>query len=142
MTPAATDHLAEIRRGGPRLTTLALCSEIGTRHDRPSFVVDLSPMGLRLERPYVGGPTPRDIQIELELPDEDEILWARGDVRFDEVHADGHGGLVRRTGIALVAACARDLRILRDYVFDRRRAEDLRASPVGMLADASCYLRG
>lgn len=132
---------SDLRRLAPRLPTLALCSELAAGRDRPGFVIDLSPAGACIERPYVGGPTPRDIQLELELPDEDEVLWARGQVRFDEVRQDAHGNLLRRTGLAL-AACARDLKLLRDYVMDRQRAAALRESPTGMMFDASCYARG
>ena len=140
LAPNATAG-SDFRRLAPRLPTLALCSELAAGRDRPGFVIDLSPAGACIERPYVGGPTPRDIQLELELPDEDEVLWARGQVRFDEVRQDRHGSLIRRTGLAL-AACARDLRVLREYVMDRQRAAALRESPSGMMFDASCYARG
>ena len=136
-----TARASSIRRGGPRLTTLALCSELTAGRDRPGFVIDLSPTGLRIERPYIAGPTPAEIQVELELPDEDEVLWARGTVRFDEVRDDGRGGLLRRTGIALVSAASRDLNLLRSYVLDRHSAAQRRLEPAAMLLGASCYAR-
>ena len=141
MSPAITDLGNDVRRrGAPRLSTLALCSELAEGRERPGFVIDLSATGVRIERPYLGGPTPREVQIELELPDEDEVVWARGAVRFDEIHQDRNGGLLRRTGIALIAAAARDLRMLRDYVFDRRLARE-RLETERLLLEAACYLR-
>ena len=91
------------------------------------MVVDLSPLGARIERPYLGGPTPREIDLELEVPEMDEVSWARGEVCFDVVSqapAGGGGGplgLLRTTGLRLVRAASRDLRLLRDCVFELRR---------------------
>jgi hypothetical protein len=112
--------LDDPRRQFPRVATEALCTEYAARHEVHSFVVDLSASGLRIERPYAGGPTPTAMQLEFELPDIDEVIWARGDVCFDRVVRGGPGQLVRRMGLRLLAA-TRDLRMLRDYVFERRR---------------------
>lgn len=129
------------RRLGPRVAVEGLCNEIAGGAERPALVLDLSPAGLRLERPFVGGRSPRDVQLELEVPEIDEILWARGQVCFDELRRSA-GGLVRATGIRLVAAAARDLRLLRDWVMETRRAREPRPPDAWSLADASCYLRG
>jgi hypothetical protein len=107
------------RRRCPRIAVEALCTEYAERHERHAFVVDMSAAGLRIERPFEGGKTPRIMQLEFELPGVDEVIWARGEVCFDRV-VPASTGLVRRMGLSLVAA-ARDLRTLRDYVFEMRR---------------------
>lgn len=90
------------------------------------LAVDLSSMGLRIERPYVGGPTRREVQLEIEVPGIDEIMWAKGDVCSDvlvptRTAAGGPMGLIRRTGYRLITAATRDLRMLKEYVFDMDR---------------------
>jgi hypothetical protein len=116
--------MRHLRRLMPRVEVESFCSEIVGGRERPSFVVDLSETGLRVERPYVGGPTPRELQVEFELPGVDAIIWARGETCFDQVRPF-RGGLLRTTGIRLAAAAARDLRLLRDFVFETRRSHDL-----------------
>jgi len=73
-------------------------------------------MGLRIERPYVGGPTRREVQLEIEVPDRRDHV-AKGDVCSDvlvpsRTSAGGPMGLIRRTGYRLVTAATRDLRML------------------------------
>lgn len=161
----------DVRRLDPRIDVEAFCSELLPRHERPALVVDLSPVGARIERPYVGGPTPREIDLELEVPEVDEVIRARGEVCFDLITQAPRGqggplGLLRTTGLRLVQAAARDLRLLRDCVFELRRMrwlteceleevdEDealvlpVKAAPSaprwdddGFLALASCYAR-
>lgn len=91
-------------------------------------MVDLSWEGVRLERPFCGGPTPGNVQLEIDVAGLDEVIWAKAGACFDEVVAVSPGsmiggpmGLVRRTGFRLLAAAARDLRLLRDYLFEQRR---------------------
>jgi hypothetical protein len=131
--------MSDPRRMAPRIGVEALCSEIIDGRERHALVADLSPEGLRLSRPYVGGPTPRLVQLELELPGMDEIIWAKGHICFDQIHP-GRTGLVRTSGVRVAAAAARDLRILRDYVIDMWRR--LRDQDDLVLAAASCYARG
>lgn len=131
----------------PRIDAQTFCSELVDGRDRPGIVVDLSPEGARLERPYLGGPTPRDIVIELEVPDVDEVIWARGEVCFDQIRQapPGRGGalgLLRTTGIRLVAAACRDLRMLRECVIETHRVRLARERADDLLLDASCYARG
>lgn len=138
---------ADLRRLMPRIDVETFCSELVDGHDRPGLVVDLSPEGLRLERPYAGGPTPREIVVELEVPDVDEVIWARGEVCFDRLRQAPAGqggafGLVRTTGLRLVAAASRDLRLLRDCVIETHRVRVARERADEHLLDAACYARG
>ncbi len=139
------------RRVTPRIDVETFCSEVVSGRDHPGLVIDLSAEGARLERPYGGGPSPREIVLELEVPDVDEVIWVRGEVCFDQIRQapPGQGGpfgLLRTTGLRLVTAAARDLRMLRDCVFEiyraRHREPDTGAEPSEMLLDAACYARG
>lgn len=143
----------EYRRSSPRIGIEALCWEVIGERELSSLVVDLSTEGARLERPFLPArddsgpielgpagpsryiaPPPRTTRLErvvplqLEVPGLDEVMWARGDVVFDELvpvrSNGGPFGLLRRTGFHLALA-GRDTRLLRDYVYEiaaRQRA--------------------
>ena len=135
--PAAT---REFRRESPRVRIEALCWELshGSAGDETSGIaVDLSSLGLRLERPYTGGPTRHAVGLQIEVPGIDEVMWARADACFDVVvpRAGAPGGalgLVRRTGYRITAAANRDLRMLKEFVIetDRVSRRQLAASDV------------
>jgi hypothetical protein len=138
---------ADLRRLMPRIDVETYCSELVDGRDRPGLIVDLSPEGARLARPYRGGPTPRDIVLELEVPELDEVIWARGEVCFDRLDQAprGQGGpleLIRTTGVRLVSAAVRDLRVLRECVIETYRARQALVTVDDALFDASCYARG
>lgn len=123
-----------IRRESPRIDVDALCWELVDGKEVGGFAVDLSAMGLRIERPYTGGPTRKEMQLELEIPGIDEIMWAKAEASSDilvptNTAAGGAMGLIRRTGYRLVMAAARDLRLIKEYVFDidklRREIEEV-----------------
>jgi len=108
------------RRRAPRVDVEAYCSELIDDAERPALVVDFAPFGLRIQRPYVSGRLPREISLELEVPEIDEVIWARAAVVFDQLRPAPRGtqggplGFLRTTGLRIVAAAARDLRLLRD----------------------------
>ena len=120
------------------------------------LAVDLSSGGLRIERPYAGGPTRREVMLELEVPGVDEVMWARGDACFDVLvpatsATGGPLGLLRRTGYRIVLAARRDLRMLEEFVVEtfraRRRTETAMNNERGTvdlseMMMASCYWRG
>ncbi len=137
---------ADLRRLMPRIDVETFCCELVGGRDRPGLVVDLSPEGARLERPYLGGPTPREIVLELEVPEIDEVIWARGEVCFDQLRQAPAGqggplGLMRTTGIRLVSAATRDLRMLRECVIETHRARQKVERVDDALFDAACYAR-
>lgn len=133
------------RRLSHRIEVSTFCSELVERGEQPGLVVDLGEGGLRLERPYLGGQTPREVLLEVEVPEVDEVMWARAAVCFDRVRPAPRGvhggpfGMLRVTGLRILDAAARDLRLLRDYVFEKRRAEEIVLDDLAM---ASCYARG
>jgi len=135
----------EPRRSGPRITLDGLCGVVTQHAFRHAALVDLSSMGLRLERPFDPATASRAVQLELELPGVDEIVWARGEVTFAHLspmggtHPDGQPRLWCRAGIQITAAAGRDLNRLRDYVYEARR---VRVSTELGLDEAPARLRG
>ena len=119
-----------IRRESPRIDIDALCWELIDGKEASSLGVDLSSKGLRLERPYTGGPTRREIQLEIEVPGIDEIVWAKGEATSDiliptSLPAGGSMGLIRRTGYRIVAAATRDLRMIKELVWETAKIREL-----------------
>lgn len=151
---AASYHSEPLRRFCPRVPVQELCTEHDDHNERHAVIIDLSEDGMRVQRP-VGGTRSRNLQLEFEIPGIDELVWAKGEIRFDQVWqlapdpVGGLTGLVRCSGIHLVAAAERHKRLLREYVNDTWNAmQSLREwsesdEPLSdMLMNASCYLRG
>jgi len=133
------------KREHPRIPVESLCTELDDHRLRHALVVDLSETGLRIQRP-LGGWMPRDLQLEFEIPEVDEIVWARGRIAFDEVWKvppttiGSMNGMVRTTGIELVASAERHRRMLRDYVMETWR--QITEPADDWMLRAACYLRG
>lgn len=112
----------------PRVPVETLCSEVVDEQEQLGLVVDLSAGGLCLERPLHGRRSGRVVQLAFELPEVDEIVWAKGEICFDRYRRRPDApGAVRATGVRLVAAASRHLRMLRDWVTaaaEARRALD------------------
>lgn len=134
----------DLRRVSPRIDIEALCWEVVDERETSALIVDISTQGARIERPYLGGRIQREAPLQFEVPGIDEVMWAKGDVVFDRlvpVRANGGPfGLIRRTGYHIAIAAARDLRMLRDYVYEMHRKS--REKSDLDLALAACYLRG
>jgi hypothetical protein len=121
----------------PRIAVEALCSEVVAEREHYGLVVDLSEEGLRLQRPLRGRGDGRIVQLEFELPDADEIIWAKGEICFDQLWRAPAGAL-RTSGVRLVAAASRHLRLLRDWVVAAREARfTVEPDPRWSLAQAS-----
>lgn len=105
------------KRLNPRIQVDSLCSELVDDREHFGNVLDLSPEGIRFVRPLGGRRDSPIVQLEFELPEADEIVWAKGEVVFDRYGrlADG-AAPVRTTGVKLIAAATRHLRMLRDWV--------------------------
>jgi hypothetical protein len=115
------------RRASPRIDVEALCWELIGDREFSSLIVDLSTEGARVERPYAGGRIEREVPLQIEVPGIDEVMWAKADVVFDQLVADPKAGpfqLMRRTGYRIALAAARDLRLLRDYVYSLAERDD------------------
>ena len=109
-------YMALWKRLDPRIPVETLCSEVVDDREHFGVLVELSPGGVRLERPLAGRREGRIVQLEFELPDADEIIWAKGEVCFDRYRRLDGAPAVRSTGVRLVAAASRHLRMLRDWV--------------------------
>ena len=116
-------QLPDPRRHGPRVSVDGWCGVV-THHDlRHASVLELSEVGIRLERVFDPRVAARTVALELELPGVDEIIWARADVVFARLtplgglHPSGQPRLLCRAGLRIADAASRDLRLLRDYVF-------------------------
>lgn len=138
-----------MRRDSPRIPVETLCSDHTGETEQHALVVDLSEQGMRLQRPLVGVPRSRIVQLEFEIPGVDELVWAKGLVCFDEIwrvppawESTKLSGVVRTTGVQLTAATSRHKRLLREYVNDTWRSNRPLDADVAALMNAACYLRG
>lgn len=125
------------RRGGLRVVAQGLCTEIAAESEQLGLLVDVSEAGVRLERP-LAGPSPlagreRVVQLEFEHPAVDELIWAKGVIRFDKLEpvrrSDGPPRVRRVSGVEIVSAAGRHLRLLRDFILDLRRQREAEAEP-------------
>lgn len=106
---------------------------------------DVSERGLRVQRLLRRSPNPGGIvQLEFELPGTNEVIWATGKTCFDalwQVPVEGGAGAalrpVRTSGVRLVAAATKHLRLLRDYVRELREAS-IADGPADWLMRAAC----
>ncbi len=124
----------ESRRLAPRVRLDGLCAVVSKDELRHAALLDLSALGLRLERLFDPALASRVVQLEIELPGTDEIVWARGEVTFAQLtplggrHPDGQPRLRCLAGIRIDRIAGHERRMLRDYVIETRRAR--RAPPV------------
>lgn len=118
-------QLSEPRRLAPRIVVDGLCGVVTQGDFRHAAMIDLSSLGIRLERPFDRRTASRTVQLEIEIPGIDEIVWARGHVTRAQLtpmggfHPDGQPRLWCRAGIEIDGVASRDRRLLRDYVLDR-----------------------
>ena len=116
------------RRLAPRVTVDGLCGVLSRRDLRHAALLDLSAIGLRIERPFDPDAASPLVQLEVELPGIDEVVWLRGEVTFAHLspmggrHENGQPRLWCRAGIRIDRASWHDRRLLRDYVIETRRA--------------------
>ncbi|HEY5937680.1 MAG TPA: hypothetical protein VIU61_23695 [Kofleriaceae bacterium] len=114
--------MQNFRREGPRIDVEALCWELVDGKETSGLAVDLSPIGLRIERPYVPGPTRHTVPLEIEVPGIDEVMWARAEACYDVLLPSKTHGIIRRTGYVIAGAASRDLRMLEEFVVETHRA--------------------
>lgn len=130
-------NLLDARRRTPRISLDGLCGVVTDDDDLcHASMSDLSSTGLCLERPFDARTARPVVQLEIELPGVDEIVWASAAVTYAYVtRMPDRAGDVRarfwcRTGLRIANASQRERRLLRDYVVERliqvRRASDRR----------------
>jgi hypothetical protein len=138
------------RRLAPRVRLDGLCGVVSKDELRHAVLLDLSALGVRLERLFDPALASRFVQLELELPGTDEIVWARGEVTFAHLtpmggsHPDGQPRLRCRAGIRIDRIALGERRLLRDYVIETRRARRVAsaATPVARQTDGGIQVSG
>lgn len=86
-------------------------------------MTDLSPGGLCLHQRQFARRESRIIQLELQLPEIDELAWVKGEVCFDRMRPTPAGPM-RSTGIRVLSAASRHLRLMRDWVMAAVEADN------------------
>ena len=110
------------RRRAPRIFVDGFCGVVAKDELRHAALRDLSEAGLRIERPFDPRTARPVVQLEIELPGIDEVVWASGVVTFARLTpmggrtADGQPRLWCRAGLRIDGIARREQRLLRDYV--------------------------
>jgi hypothetical protein len=134
--------LLDARRRAPRVSVDGLCGVVSDDDLHHASMSDLSTLGLRLERPFDPKAARPIVQIEIELPGIDEVVWASAAV----THAfltpmpgrtpDGQPRFWCKAGLRIADASRAERTMLRDYVVETLRAQrhvddrrDLRPAP-------------
>jgi hypothetical protein len=120
-------NLLDVRRRAPRISVDGLCGIVTNDELRPASMSNLSTLGLRLERPFDPKTARPVVQLEIELPGIDEIVWASAVVthaHLTPMHGRTRDGQPRfwcRAGLVLRDVSRRERRVLLDYVVDKLR---------------------
>lgn len=118
-------NLIDARRNAPRISVDGFCGVASDEHDlEHATMSDLSTIGLRLERPFDPANARSVVQLEIELPGLDEVIWTSAIVTraYLTPLASGRDGKPRfwcRAGLRLGETSRRDRSLLRDYVFSQ-----------------------
>ena len=104
------------RRNGCRVPTRLLVNQYIQEQHRMCISFNLSPEGIYVYQ------QPRDLvrtmSLEFQLPDHEETIWAKGEVRYDGRFGDFQG-----TGIAFTAMANRHWDWIHDWVIESRLSE-------------------
>lgn len=68
-------NLLDVRRRAPRIAIDGFCGVAAGNDYHHASLSNLSTLGLRLERPYDPATARPVIQLEIELPGLDEVVW-------------------------------------------------------------------
>jgi hypothetical protein len=117
-------NLLDVRRRAPRITVDGLCGVVTGDDLHHATMSNLSTLGLRLERPFDPRNARPVVQLEIELPGVDEIVWASAIVTHAFLTPMGRApsGEPRfwcRAGLRIAETCTRERKLLRDYVVDQ-----------------------
>jgi hypothetical protein len=121
-------NLLDARRRAPRISVAGFCGVAVDNDLHHASLTNLSTMGLRVEGPYRPADGQRRVlQLEIELPGVDEVLWAsaivtRAVVTPLRTPSDEKPRFWCRAGLRLDATSRSERRLLHDYVIDSLRA--------------------
>jgi len=118
-------NLLDARRRAPRISVDGLVG-VASDHDlQHAAMSDLSTTGLRLERPFDPASARPVVQLEIDLPGIDEVVWTSAIVThayLTPIPGGGVDGRPRfwcRAGLRLGDSSRRERRMLRDYVIEQ-----------------------
>lgn len=111
-------NLLDARRRAPRISLEGFCTVASDDMLHHAQLTNLSTLGLRIEQPSRAATTREVVQLEIELPGLDEVVWASAYVTDVRV-AYGWRQWTCRTGLAFAAIAGRERRLLRDYVVEQ-----------------------
>lgn len=113
------------RRDVDRIPLKMFLNEYVSDRLHRAVTTNISPTGLYLHRVFAAGHRrlqfgreDRYVQLEFALPGTSDTIWARGEIRYDEL---GMEAMVHGTGIFLTDIARPQARLLREYVIDRKR---------------------
>ncbi len=119
-------NLLDARRLAPRISVDGFCGVATDDHDlRHAAMSDLSTLGLRVERLYDPAAARPIVQLEIELPGLDEVVWTSAIVTRSCLtplpgrRADGQPRIWCRAGLRFGQTSRRERRMLHDYVIER-----------------------
>ena len=121
-------NLLDPRRRAPRILVDGLCGVVSKNDDlHHASMSDLSTLGLRLERPFDPKTARPIVQLEIELPGIDEVVWASATVTHAFLTpipgktADGQPRFWCKAGLRIANVSSSEKRLLRDYVIETMR---------------------
>jgi len=116
-------NLLDPRRRAPRIVVDGLCGVVTNNDLRPATMTDLSTLGLRLERPFDPKSARPVVQLEIDLPGIDEVVWASAIVTHAYLTPmgktlDGQPRFWCKAGLRIADLCTPERKLLRDYVIE------------------------
>jgi len=117
-------NLLDARRRAPRISVDGFCSVAVANDLHHASLSNLSTLGFRVERPYDPATAKPVVQLEIELPGLDEIVWASAIVTRAFLVpmprlANGQPRFWCRAGLVLGDTSRRERRMLTDYIVDQ-----------------------
>lgn len=115
------------RRHAPRVAVEGFCGVVSRDHLHHAAMLDLSMTGLRLERVFDPATANKVVQLEIELPGIDEIVWATAAVTraylspLPKATPDAPQRFWCRAGLRITDASRRERSMLMGYVVDSLR---------------------
>jgi len=118
-------NLLDVRRRAPRISIDAFCGVAVANDLHHASVSNLSTLGFQVERPFDPATAQPIVQLEIELPGIDEVVWASAVVTRAVLTpmpgrtASGQPRFWCRAGLVLADTSRRERALLRDYIVDQ-----------------------
>lgn len=118
-------NLLDVRRRVPRISVNGFCGVAVANDLHHASLSNLSTLGLQVERPFDPATARPVVQLEIELPGLDEVVWASAIVTralltpMPGRTATGQPRFWCRAGLVIDNTSRRERALLRDYVVDQ-----------------------